>query len=298
MLADLFNGTLEFIGALFIIGNIFRIVKDKQLKGYNLSATAFFSLWGFWNCYFYPSLDQWISFWGGLVMVTMNTSWIVLAIHYGRKNRKPKRGHGDWMLTATGRQYWPADPKPTDVDIFDIARHLSMLCRFTGACQEFYSVAEHSVYVSRLVPEEHALTALLHDATEAYIADINRPTKQSLPDYKALEDLNWKQAIAPAFGLPLELPECIHVADRAVGRAEQQQIMPPMPGRDAYTGTPAANIKIECMPPKLAERMFIERYMELQRRRREAVDQGFSRVSSRGLLKPNGELVGTYFGGL
>lgn len=193
---------------------------------------------------------------------------------------RTKRGRGDWMLTSTGFQYWPADPQAADVCIFDIAKHLSMLCRYTGACRHFYSVAEHSVYVSRLVPEEHALTALLHDATEAYIADINRPTKQSLPDYKALEELNWKQAIAPAFGLPQEMPECIHIADRAVGRAEQNQIMPPLPGPDCYAGTPAADITIECLPPKQAERAFIDRYMELQRRRREAVDQGFDRPAS------------------
>jgi hypothetical protein len=205
--------------------------------------------------------------WGVTILAAFWTfSWAVGAYRRFHK-AEPKRHDAPWLCTASGKQYWPTCPRPSDVDINDIARHLSMLCRWTGACREFYSVAEHSVYVSRLVPKEHALTALLHDSPEYVINDINRPTKVSLPDYRELEDLQWREAIAPAFGLPLEMPECVHVADRLVGRAEQLQIMPTMPGIcNSYRGSKeGANITIHCFPPRLAERLFLERYREILR---------------------------------
>jgi hypothetical protein len=64
---------------------------------------------------------------------------------------------GDWIQTATGRPFWPIDPRPEDIDIEDIAHALSMLCRFGGHCLRFYSVAEHSVLLSQYVAPEHKL---------------------------------------------------------------------------------------------------------------------------------------------
>ena len=46
---------------------------------------------------------------------------------------------GDWMQTISGRQFWPIDPRPEDVFIEDIAHALSMMCRFNGHCDRFYS---------------------------------------------------------------------------------------------------------------------------------------------------------------
>jgi 5'-deoxynucleotidase YfbR-like HD superfamily hydrolase len=62
-----------------------------------------------------------------------------------------------------------------------------MLCRFAGQCRFFFCVAEHSIAVARLLPANLKLFGLLHDASEAYLADLPRPVKAGLPEYKAIE---------------------------------------------------------------------------------------------------------------
>lgn len=170
---------------------------------------------------------------------------------------------GDWMQTYTGRAYWPADPRPEDVDHIDIAHALSHLCRFGGHTDRFYSVAEHSVYVSLEVPEEHALCALMHDATEAYVIDVPRPLKHMLQGYAEIEAKNWA-VIAERFGLPLEMPPCVKDADNRVLLAERDELLqePPIPWAWARELVPAQR-KIEALPPVWAKRMFLRRFMEL-----------------------------------
>lgn len=88
----------------------------------------------------------------------------------------PGRSRG-WMGTSTGKKFYPLAPSADDVDIRDIARGLSMTCRYAGQTKRFYSVAEHCVFVSMYVPWQYAREALVHDAAEAYIGDMIRPLK-------------------------------------------------------------------------------------------------------------------------
>lgn len=173
---------------------------------------------------------------------------------------------GSWMQTASGRAYWPVDPRADEVFIEDIAHALGNLCRYAGHTRLFYSVAEHSILVSRLVPQQHALAALLHDATEAYCVDIPRPLKQSLPEYKVIEARNWA-AIAARFDLALELPECVHHADVAMLFAERDALLLPSPREDWGMGlkTPmkAKASDIFGYMPGRASARFLDRYNEL-----------------------------------
>lgn len=169
--------------------------------------------------------------------------------------------NGDWMETYTGAQYYPADPRVEDVRLLDIAHHLSMECRFCGACHRFYSVAEHCVHVSRVVPKDYALVGLLHDAPEAYIKDIHRPLKVSLGNYKDLERLNWA-VIAERFRLPAKIPAEVHYADNAVLMAERAQLMAPT-GRAWNIPVTPADITVQAWSPELAKREFLWRYVEL-----------------------------------
>src|SRR6267378_1608096 len=82
-----------------------------------------------------------------------------------------------WIVTYSGLQFYHLAPTPEMVCIEDIAHALSQTCRWTGHTKFHYSVAQHSIYCSFLVPAEHALAALLHDASEAYLGDMNRPLK-------------------------------------------------------------------------------------------------------------------------
>lgn len=145
---------------------------------------------------------------------------------------------GDWAQTFSGRRYWPLDPRVDEIHIEDIAHSASMLCRFLGHCKRFYSVAEHSVYVSYFVPPEDALCALLHDATEPFLVDVPRPLKPYLTGYKALED-QWWLKVAERFGLPAEMPQSVKEADIAVLLAERDQIMNPCEVAWDLPGEPA-----------------------------------------------------------
>src|SRR3990167_7144636 len=108
-----------------------------------------------------------------------------------------------WIQTYTGKRFNLLDPDIDSIDIEDIAHALSMQCRYTGHTLVFYSVAEHSVHVSRITDSSDSLWGLLHDASEAYLGDVASPLKHSglMQGYIALEE-RVQAAICQKFGLP------------------------------------------------------------------------------------------------
>lgn len=86
--ADLVNGGFELLGAAALLGNVRALYRDKTVKGVDWRATAFFQTWGLWNLYYYPSLDQWASFAGGLAITAVNTWWLALVLYYARKGNE------------------------------------------------------------------------------------------------------------------------------------------------------------------------------------------------------------------
>ncbi|MBB4192826.1 hypothetical protein [Rhizobium aethiopicum] len=135
---------------------------------------------------------------------------------------------GDFMQTATGRKFWPLDPRSEEVFIEDIAHSLSLQCRYAGHCLRFYSVAEHCVLMARKLRWEGvdvALWALLHDAAEAYTVDVPRPLKRHLVGYKEAE-AKVMAAIADRFGLAAEMPAVVHDADNRIIADELVNLVP------------------------------------------------------------------------
>ena len=165
--------------------------------------------------------------------------------------------NGDWMQTITGRKFWPIDPRPEDIDIYDIAHALSMMCRFNGHCKWFYSVAEHSVYVSDLCPPDYAVWGLLHDASEAYIADIVKPAKPYIAGYREAEN-RIMAAVCERFGLPMDQPQCVKEADNAILADEAAQIMGPHPD-EWYLPSAPSGTKILGLTPSKAKKLFLDR---------------------------------------
>jgi hypothetical protein len=118
----------------------------------------------------------------------------------------------NYIRTFTGIYMNVFEPTPEMICIEDIAHALSHQCRFGGHLPEFYSVAEHSWYCSKLVKPEHQLAALLHDASEAYLLDVPRPIKQCLTNYKEIEH-GLMLAIAEKFGFEYPLHNDVKSAD-------------------------------------------------------------------------------------
>jgi len=168
-------------------------------------------------------------------------------------------GRGDWMQTFTGRAFYPLDPRVEDIDPLDIAHALSLLCRYGGHVQRFYSVAEHCVLMSEVVAPVNALWALLHDATEAYLGDMIRPLKHAMPDYRAVED-QLTQVICNRFGLGWDCPADVKLADNRILRDERDALMaePPMPWH-SIEQVPALGVEIQCWSAQEAEARYLAR---------------------------------------
>ena len=78
-------------------------------------------------------------------------------------------------------------PEDSIYTIEDIANGLSHQYRFGGHVLYPITVAQHSVILSKQVEPELALAALLHDGSEAFIADVVRSAKAQMDDYQQLE---------------------------------------------------------------------------------------------------------------
>ncbi len=113
---------------------------------------------------------------------------------------------GNYVETYTGGRFYPFDPRPAEVSLEDIAAGLAHTCRFGGHCRTFYSVALHSVYVSRDLERVGQgppvqLYGLLHDAGEAYVGDVPRPVKTRFEGF-AVAERRIREAVWTAFDLP------------------------------------------------------------------------------------------------
>lgn len=143
--------------------------------------------------------------------------------------------------------------------IEDIAHNLAHICRYTGAVKKFFSVAQHSVLVSLAVPPEHALSGLMHDASEAFMSDLNSPLKALMKPYKTLEKRVEKE-IFGRLGLPFPMKSSVKVADISLFLAENRDLR----GIVSYEGDiDPYEKKIVPWTSAKAKKEFMKRYAEL-----------------------------------
>jgi 5'-deoxynucleotidase YfbR-like HD superfamily hydrolase len=142
------------------------------------------------------------------------------------------------------------NPDPAMICIEDIAHSLSHQCRFNGHTDQFYSVAQHCVVMAVLyhTPESLRLTALLHDAAEAYLGDVVSPIKHLLHDYHALED-HMNYIIAEAFGLQYPFDPIIDQLDQFMLEEEFKLYFD--------------NGKGICWPADIAKHLYIDTFLKL-----------------------------------
>lgn len=170
-----------------------------------------------------------------------------------------------WMQTFMGIRFQPTNPDAKDIHIMDIAHALAHQCRYAGHVKKFYSVAEHSVRISRIVSKQHALWGLLHDSPEAYLQDMIRPLKMVHPlgdEYMKLEH-KLMEVIARKFKLDLPMPPEIKQADNILLFTEQRDLMAvqlPWFDQDKYTPLPQV---IEPWMPEKARYEFLYRFGQI-----------------------------------
>lgn len=171
------------------------------------------------------------------------------------------------ILTYTNKTVDVNDLKPEDIDIKDIAHSLSMQCRYGGHCSGFYSVAEHCVHLA-----EHALKVsnnrelaavmLMHDATEAYVGDVVSQLKETMPEFKVLEDRVAK-VIMEKFDLLrywIAFQPPIHEFDKRICVDEMEQFFAEPPPFEQYP----LDIQTKGWSPRRAKRYFLKTAAKLK----------------------------------
>lgn len=183
------------------------------------------------------------------------------------------RLENNYIRVYSGRKVWPLDLHTEDIDIVDIAHALSNQCRFTGHSSEFYSVAQHSLEVSKQCPPELKLAGLLHDGDEAYLVDLAKPLKYG-PGFEAFNELgkDIEFTIFAKYGIPSDQAKDIKHFDQLLYEWEREQFMPSGTGK----------VFTKPMLPREAERKFLNEFYRLTCREVGPNDHGTAKYGSSG----------------
>ncbi len=149
-----------------------------------------------------------------------------------------------WILTANGMRIDYVNPENSQITIVDIAHSLGNLCRFTGGTKHFYSVAQHSLFVTKIVHDllageltaeemettafyDQMLASLLHDAAEAYINDLASPLKQVIKGKYGWVEHGLTEAIFARYGLDMDYKNnIVKDADNIAVMHERYYLLP------------------------------------------------------------------------
>jgi 5'-deoxynucleotidase YfbR-like HD superfamily hydrolase len=174
-----------------------------------------------------------------------------------------------WIQTYSGKKFDIINPTTEMLDIKDIARSLSMRVRFSGHINKPYTVAQHSVFVSRVVEASDKATkddirwGLMHDAAEAYIMDIPRPIKKLIPLVSQIEE-KILQLVAKRFGLEFPFSDLVVRADDVALVSEAYELLDGGPIENwAKCYKVNTVLPIKCATWLQSEKEFLKRFKEL-----------------------------------
>ena len=170
---------------------------------------------------------------------------------------------GPTILMSSGRYYDFENPEACGLTDEDIAYGLAYTCRFSGQCMiqgtlgqrlratmpryyaremartvtrnrhVFYSVAEHCVRFSRIVPPNRHLEvgAMAHEFGEAPMTDVSGPLKSILPGWKVIEHRCCDAEISRR---KIQMPDSLDLKhwDLVMLATERRDLMPWIQGED------------------------------------------------------------------
>lgn len=177
----------------------------------------------------------------------------------------------DFIQTYSGRKFHFLDPKPDEIEIGDIAYALARLPRWNAATETVISVAQHSLYVFKILahvgyPDMILMQGLMHDAAEAYLGDVASPIKARMPEFQAME-LIVEAAIFDKYGIARPIDPIVKAADRELYRWEYRDLMKPRGMcMDPLGGRPTIHVK---EPVDYVEHVFLDTFYELRAALRE-----------------------------
>jgi hypothetical protein len=178
-----------------------------------------------------------------------------------KAGRLAEREHDPFIVLHSGNRFYYKHPEDCPILIEDIAHALSHIPRFTGHTHTLLSVAEHCIRVSKMVPAEHALAGLLHDAPEYVVFDMNSPLKSLCPDYRKIE-ARVHSRVMQAFGLPEKLPAEVKEADLKALAYERRAYMHLDENWNRFSLVPPVPMPLV---PTVAKEQFLKRFYELTR---------------------------------
>ena len=191
-----------------------------------------------------------------------------------------------WIGTRSGLALDYLNPQPEQISIDDIASGLSNVCRFAGQLDTFYSVAQHSVMVSKAAYRETsdpviAMQGLLHDASESYTGDCPSPLKKLLAhSWTGFENM-LQSIIYKKFGVPTAMHFHVKQADIRWLVTEKEQLQTDGPSWEgtAYEHVnPYGNV-IDPLSSTYARAAFLDQFYILKNKI-EALQPGTELVSA------------------
>lgn len=176
----------------------------------------------------------------------------------------------DGISLLSGEMFDFNNPDAAKVTLDDLAIPLANICRYAGQLPlgKWYSVAQHAVNTSLIVPKEHAFEALMHDTAEAMTNDIVTPLKVAVPIFKELE-VTIESSMARRFGFQYPMSPAVVLADKQMLGLEMRYIR----GQDTSQHAILDGIEFDHLlplvdltsnSPRIAHANFIRRYEELR----------------------------------
>lgn len=169
--------------------------------------------------------------------------------------------HASHIKTFSGKKFDYLKMDVNAINIEDIAQGLSNTCRWTGQVK-FYSVAEHCCLVAKAMykagySREVCLAGLLHDASEAYCADVPSPLKRLCTSYAQIERKTRKMIIKKYTGLS-HTPPVVWDYDMKMLATEHKKFFPGK--RPICEEKPLDGVHIRNWTPYVSKRAFLNMF--------------------------------------